>query len=447
MEFYRFKVLFDHHLLWGIGALVVAAIIPVLAWRWWRLRHIPGPPLALLYCTFGLSRTGHRQEPHEYAKMIELSHKYGKLFRIGPNQLVLTELDASRRVLLDSSTGPLSNPTASFSPLGDEENTLEWNAIGMGPRQNIFLDEVVESQCSRLTDMIESEFVSTSAVYRPLKLMDMANDLSTDVLGELHLPCDIRNGNQKSKDSLPAVERSVHIASVAAVIAGFRWVLRSTARSLHMRILGSVGTVEAFSCAVTRSGAILFCSTLMQTITTPSVYDKLQTEINCMWSDAHVSSRQGYSEHQELSYLEAVINEGLRMYPTVTSVTAKAPKGGYAVSKFKAPEGTVIIHNIAGIMRASTHWGEDADVFRPERWVNATPENYKAMHEALQLGWGTDRYRWLREAYARLHLKRVLLLSRYDFAVVAPRNPVEIMGTGFLESDLQLRITRKRDRL
>ncbi|XP_036141528.1 probable cytochrome P450 304a1 [Monomorium pharaonis] len=71
--------------------------------------------------------------------------------------------------------------------------------------------------------------------------------------------------------------------------------------------------------------------------------------------------------HNNLSYLEAVIRETLRIetitVSTVHRCARKTTLGGYEI-----PENTPIFINLAAIHHDSDLWG-DPEVFRPERFL------------------------------------------------------------------------------
>ncbi len=139
-------------------------------------------------------------------------------------------------------------------------------------------------------------------------------------------------------------------------------------------------------------------------------YNRLKSEIDEAISRDLVSSPIKDSEARRLPYLQAVIREGLRIFPVVTAPFFKrVPKGGDIVNGYFLPEGTEVGHNVLGTMRSKKYWGDDADAFRPERWLKADDETLEMMVNALETQWGAGRYKCLGRAIAQVELNKVFV--------------------------------------
>ena len=72
---------------------------------------------------------------------------------------------------------------------------------------------------------------------------------------------------------------------------------------------------------------------------------------------------------KRLPYLEAVINEALRMHSTSSmGLPRLVPAGGVTVSGRYFPEGAILSVPTYTIHRDPIIWGDDVEEFRPERW-------------------------------------------------------------------------------
>ncbi|KAG8952767.1 hypothetical protein FRC04_003690 [Tulasnella sp. 424] len=132
----------------------------------------------------------------------------------------------------------------------------------------------------------------------------------------------------------------------------------------------------------TTSNALNF--SLLELARHPEIQDKLRKEIT-----EFVGSGPGgeptYEEYQsKLPYLDAVCKEGLRMYPPASHTERIAliddviplrfpitTPSGEQLDSIRIKRGQLINIPTIAINRNATVWGPDAEVFRPERWLEA----------------------------------------------------------------------------
>nr|prf cytochrome P450alk1 [Candida tropicalis] len=120
----------------------------------------------------------------------------------------------------------------------------------------------------------------------------------------------------------------------------------------------------------------------------PEIFAKLREEIENKFGlgqDARVEEIS-FETLKSCEYLKAVINETLRIYPSVphnfrvATRNTTLPRGGGegGLSPIAIKKGQVVMYTILATHRDKDIYGEDAYVFRPERWFE--PETRK-------LGW------------------------------------------------------------
>ena len=110
------------------------------------------------------------------------------------------------------------------------------------------------------------------------------------------------------------------------------------------------------------------CAITYYIASNPEVQKKLQNEIDeaLQGEDNPASS---YEVVKNLPYLNAVINEGLRMHSTsAIGLPRIVPEGGMTIQNHFFEQGTVLSVPSYTIHRDVGVWGDDASVFRPERW-------------------------------------------------------------------------------
>lgn len=149
-------------------------------------------------------------------------------------------------------------------------------------------------------------------------------------------------------------------------------------------------------------------ATILHIITSRQVYTRLQAEIDAAVADGRVSSPVTNAEAQQLEYLQAVILEGLRMFPPAAALYPKVCDVDEVVCGVKIPAGTNVAWSPWSIMRNTAVFGEDADLFRPERWLGN--ERTKAMEQSALMAFGAgSRWECLGKNIAQLELNLVFV--------------------------------------
>lgn len=154
-------------------------------------------------------------------------------------------------------------------------------------------------------------------------------------------------------------------------------------------------------------------ATMLFLIANPSTFRTLQNEIDAAVKAGQVSSPLiKASEAQKLPYLQAVIKEGMRIWPPVTGLISKVvPPEGDIVEvdgkKMFLPGGTNVGYCAWGVHHDRDVFGEDADVFRPERWLAPEGERLARMQRTAELIWGYGKYQCLGKNVAMIELNKV----------------------------------------
>jgi cytochrome P450 len=146
-------------------------------------------------------------------------------------------------------------------------------------------------------------------------------------------------------------------------------------------------------------------------MTTPRVYFSLQAEIDLAVREGRISSPVvSNREAQDLPYLQAVIKEGLRIWPPGTGLMAKqVPPEGDTINGVFLPGGTKIGINMWALLRSTEVFGDDADAFRPERWLEASSEQYAKMEKVSEWVWGYGKYVCLGKSVALMELNKIFV--------------------------------------
>lgn len=120
----------------------------------------------------------------------------------------------------------------------------------------------------------------------------------------------------------------------------------------------------------------------------PRVYAKLMQELDKAVANGIIESRVdrtvSWPEAQKLPYLDAVVQESFRLHPAPGLILERVvpPQGMQIVDEF-IPGGTIVGCNAWVVHRRPEVFGVDVEAFRPERWIEATPEKLKEMKSTM----------------------------------------------------------------
>jgi cytochrome P450 len=90
----------------------------------------------------------------------------------------------------------------------------------------------------------------------------------------------------------------------------------------------------------------------------------------------HISWTEAYN----MRYFQAVLKESMRLHPALGQILPRiVPKGGVHLCGKFLPEGTEVGCNAWTVHHDRAIFGEDADTFRPERWLDNDEEKVKNM--------------------------------------------------------------------
>lgn len=145
---------------------------------------------------------------------------------------------------------------------------------------------------------------------------------------------------------------------------------------------------------------------MLNIITNPLVYAKLRWEIDEAISSGSISSPIQVDEAVKLSYLQACIKEGLRVFPPVASLRARVtPPEGDDLNGYFVPGGVVIGFNSRAMQRHQVY-GSDPGVFRPERWLEPDTERTAEMEKVHSIIFGHGGTKCLGIRIANLTLNK-----------------------------------------
>ncbi|KAI1380990.1 cytochrome P450 [Hypoxylon crocopeplum] len=460
----------------GLVALFVVWYLLSAITTWYRLRHVPGPFIAS-FSYLWMAKCIIFNTLYEDVGGLR---KYGKLTRTGPNTVVTSDPEVLRRIS-SARTKYTKNEwyaAATFSPEHETMVTLLDNhdhdklkaktASGYNGRENPDLEVAINSQIAHLIDVIRRKHLTTNSHFCNVDFAPLSRYFTLDVITRLAYgrPFGFLDADGDLYEYTTQLDRSMKAMSLAQEIPFFRSIAFShflfglfgpkptdekgvgkimalTQKIIDEKFKDSTPTKDMMGSFI-RHGmtkkecgdeamlqmlagsdttAVSIRVTLMYIMATPRVYSRLKGLIKQCLDRGEVSSPITFEEAQKLSYLQAVILEGLRIRNPVTYGHYKnVPPEGDIIDGIFVPGGTAIGHNTLALTRTEGIFGEDVDVFRPERFLECDKEKKVEMERAIDTVFGGGRWMCAGKPVAFMELNKIFfeLLRVFDLQLIYP---------------------------
>lgn len=155
-----------------------------------------------------------------------------------------------------------------------------------------------------------------------------------------------------------------------------------------------------------------------------------------------------FSAAQKLPYLGACIKEAFRMHPATRWFPERVVEGsGHTICGEHIPAGTVVGVSAWVIHRNKDIYGEDVDVFRPERWLDEDEEKVKTMNRFLSQFGSGGGYTCIGKNIALLEMHRLVpaFIRRFELEMVKPERPWRFLSNNFMVvTDFDVKIQMRR---
>lgn len=118
-------------------------------------------------------------------------------------------------------------------------------------------------------------------------------------------------------------------------------------------------------------------------------------------------------EGMESEYLSWCIHESLRLYPPAPVGCSRTITKDYTTKEgYLIPAGTIVYTSSYSIHRDPEYWGQDAEVYRPERWANS-----KDFDPVQFLAFGAGKRNCIGKFFAMHEIKMLMssLLTKFKF--------------------------------
>lgn len=184
--------------------------------------------------------------------------------------------------------------------------------------------------------------------------------------------------------------------------------------------------------------AVSLSSVLWHLYANPSALQRLRSELEEAIEEKRMTSDSiTFKESQNLPYLQACIKEGLRLCAaTGLPLWREVPKGsgGVEVLGHFFPEGTELGINTWVAHYDQDIWGSDAASFRPERWIESSPEQLKVM-DTFFMPFGQGSRTCIGRHISFLEMNKVIpmVVTQFDLHIVNKSGVLETENFWFVK--------------
>lgn len=148
---------------------------------------------------------------------------------------------------------------------------------------------------------------------------------------------------------------------------------RASGLSAEMLEQESIAPIMAGSDSV----ASYLRSAILYVASTPRVLDRLRAEIDAADLAGKLGPTAQYNEIREhVPFVDPISKEVFRIYPVATTPMPRVvPNGGAVIHGYNLPEGTNVGTSQWCVGRNREVFGDDVELFRPERWEHSSEES------------------------------------------------------------------------
>ncbi|KAK4552245.1 hypothetical protein LTR86_010599 [Recurvomyces mirabilis] len=177
--------------------------------------------------------------------------------------------------------------------------------------------------------------------------------------------------------------------------------------------------------AGSESTAVTLSACFYHVLRSVGVYKKLQAEVNQAFPGFVLDEAVSFQSSQKLPYLDACIKETFRIHPAARFTPERVlPPQGAMIAGKHVSGGKIVGVNAWVVHRCSQVFGTDVEVFRPERWLVADPQDQvrvDLMNRTL-FQFGAGRFGCIGKNISLLEIYKVVptLLRAFEFRLVEP---------------------------
>ncbi|EAT89297.1 hypothetical protein SNOG_02566 [Parastagonospora nodorum SN15] len=436
---------------------------------WYRLRHIPTPSVLASFSYLWLGR--HTFSGKQYWVHRELHAEHGPFVRIGPNEVMTDDVSVIKQICSARSAYQRSSwyQTGRFNPYHDnllsilstpahrELKTRLLTAIGS--RENPGIEQAIDEQVKTLIRVIRTRYVGVPSKEKQplLDLGPISLFFTMDVTTRLVFGREIGDMEDET-DHSGFLKHVADLWPQMSTSADVPWIRKVIFSPLFLRLLGpKVSDEKGFGKLMAlaerhveerfKTGYKDEVQDMLE-LKAP-LYSRLKEEITSAIRDGIVSSPITFAQAKRLSYLQAVIYEGIRMRTPLLGLWPKWSASDETFLGVFIPVGTCICMNTSALLRSPKLFGQDADIYNPERFVSLDHEARMEMEHHVELAFGSGQWMCAGKNMAFMEINKIIfeLLRNFDIQMANSMLPHKSESYGvFLESNMFVKTTENLSR-
>ncbi|KAE8382333.1 cytochrome P450 [Aspergillus bertholletiae] len=432
-----------------IAVLILALLTFVRAlFNYTRLSTVPGP---LFTGLSDLWRTYSRNTSNYGCSLAGLHKQYGKVVRLGPHSISVSD---------PTVIFPVYNGRPSETSAFKYEHCTAFSQGSPGPTN---IDNTLMSKATRrrhlesalryegIIDRAANDLITSLRQHPLVPLTTFLQEFATDFLRRLLLEEPATQGMPSNGEAagchwynramawltLPVIEHAL-LRNPAARLKRRRGI-----SLVHSKAQGGMDSSPSSRAAYDRAAgsnvslprscgnedgtytcvAMAFVSAFSSLLKHENVMMRLQSEIDTAFQRGLLSDPPRWQELGKLRYLDAVIKESMRQLPGFSyNREVATPPEGAIVAGYYIPPGTMMELHSEALRDNPNIYGEDADIYRPGRWLNADRQQRWAMSQGLlQFNTSINDCPKVRVAWLELKKIVVLIILRFNLRLVRPR--------------------------
>ncbi|KAK6542792.1 hypothetical protein TWF694_006734 [Orbilia ellipsospora] len=461
------------------------------------LANIPGPFMAKIT---GEWRNSKYRKGNWHEDVLILHKKYGRVVRIAPNEVAVVDEHAMKNLYSHSHNADKTNWYDIWNPPGGETSLFSTtdrkihNFLRKRLTQAYSMTSILtyEKHIQGCIDLLLFKLGQNT----PGQIVDMSswtNALAFDVVGELAYGEQL--GHLKTGTDVGGFRKDIFEAfAMLATIGHYRIIpvllsskttaallpppfgdfLKWSENKVKDRVAHldedtredmlsrfcrmknpdgtPVGFYDIFNEAMvlvgagtdTTSAAMKAC--LYYLSINPKDYRLLQEEIDNFYEENKLGGEIMYLQTQQLPMLQAVIKESTRLFPSINFQLLRYAPENFVIRGHHIPAGTSVGISPIAQNRDPEIWGDDADEFRPGRWLQSEAQSKHFDSSTMTFGGNGPRMCIGKNvALVEIYLFVAQFIRHFDFELPDPKNPWRVTSYWFsMQHDFNLKVTARK---